>query len=120
LAVEEIEHNRVQVNGQPAKASREVRLGDTISLRQREQPTPRVVLVRGLSGVRGPAPVAQLLYEETPESSAARATWQAQRAYAIDPGAAQEQGRPTKQARRQLQDHQQAEWRRWSASIDDQ
>jgi ribosome-associated heat shock protein Hsp15 len=60
------------VNGQTAKASREVRPGDTVVLRQ--GPVQRTVTVRALSAQRGPAPVAQLLYEETADSIAARAS----------------------------------------------
>src|SRR5690349_1511738 len=71
LAAEEIGKHRVQVNGDVAKASREVKVGDTVSLRQ--GPLDRTVRVRGISGQRGPAPIAQQLYEETPESIAAAA-----------------------------------------------
>jgi ribosome-associated heat shock protein Hsp15 len=113
LAAEEIGKGRVKVNEQVAKASREVRLGDLIELRQGSQPTPRCVQVRGLSEVRGPAPVAQALYEETATSVAAREQWAAQRAYAADPALAIEHGRPTKQDRRRLVD-----WQRWSATLD--
>ena len=112
LAADEIGRGRVQVNGQPAKAAREVRLGDTISLRQ--GPMSRSVQVHGLSAVRGPAPVAQALYEETPESIAARLLAAEQRRLGTEPANAIEQGRPTKRDRRQL-----ADWQRWSASLDD-
>ena len=70
LATEEIGKGRVTVNGQPAKAARDLRCGDTVALRQGV--IARTVVVRGLSGARGPAPVAQRLYEETPDSIAAR------------------------------------------------
>ncbi len=71
LAVEQIDKGRVQVNGTDAKPAREVRPGDTVRLRQARD--ERVVVVRGLSALRGPAPVAQQLYEETAASVAARA-----------------------------------------------
>ena len=61
LATDEIGKGRVSVNGQVAKASRELHLGDVILLRQGE--VQRTVEVKGLSGQRGPAPVAQALYE---------------------------------------------------------
>jgi ribosome-associated heat shock protein Hsp15 len=115
LAGDEIERGRVQVNGQHAKPSREVRPGDRLSLRQGNSPVPREVAVLGLSEVRGPAPQAQQLYAETPESLAAQAEWQVRRPYAVDPAVAMEQGRPTKADRRQL-----VEWQRWSASLDDE
>jgi len=111
LAAEETARGRVQVNGQPAKASRELHAGDTVELRQGA--VPRTVLVRGLSAVRGPAPAAQALYEETAESLAQRERLAEQRRIAAEPAASIEQGRPTKRDRRQL-----AEWERWSASAD--
>lgn len=112
LAAEEIGKGRVTVNDQAAKASREVRPGDLLALRQ--GPLTRVVRVRALSPVRGPAPVAQALYEETPESIAAREAAAAQRRLGVEPANALQQGRPTKRDRRQL-----ADWNRWSASVDD-
>ena len=60
LATEEIGKGRVTVNGQQAKPARDLRCGDTVALRQGV--IARTVIVRGLSGARGPAPVAQLLY----------------------------------------------------------
>ena len=118
LAADEIGKHRVQVNGEVAKASREVKPGDTVTLRQGA--VERTVLVRGLSGLRGPAPVAQQLYEETPESLAAQAAAREQRRLGIsEPALAIEQGRPTKRQRRQL-DQASGGWGdRWSASIDD-
>ncbi|MGA0609197.1 RNA-binding S4 domain-containing protein [Caldimonas sp. KR1-144] len=110
LAAEEIAKHRVQVNGQVAKASRELKPGDEVVLRQGQE--PRTVIVRALSHVRGPAPVAQQLYEETPESLAAREAQAQRRRLAPEPAATIEQGRPTKRDRRQL-----ADWQRWSASI---
>jgi ribosome-associated heat shock protein Hsp15 len=111
LAAEEIAKGRVQVNGQPAKASRDVRLEDQVSFRQGQ--VHRTVVVKGLSAVRGPAPVAQALYEETAESVQARERAAAERRLGVEPAQAIEQGRPTKRDRRQL-----ADWQRWSASID--
>jgi ribosome-associated heat shock protein Hsp15 len=111
LAAEEIGKHRVEVNGQVAKASRELRPGDEIALRQ--GPVARAVVVRALSAVRGPAPVAQALYEETPASIAAREAQANQRRLAPEPAQAIEQGRPTKRDRRKL-----ADWDRWSASLD--
>jgi len=112
LAAEAIGHGRVAVNGQVAKASRELKPGDTLVLRQ--GPVARTVLVRGLSQCRGPAPVAQALYEETAESIKLREKAAEQRRLGAEPAQAIEQGRPTKRDRRQL-----ADWQRWSASADD-
>lgn len=114
LAVDEIGKGRVQVNAQDAKPSREVRPGDTVTLRQ--GPVQRTVTVRGISGARGPAPVAQLLYEETPDSIAARERAAEQRRLAPEPALGITQGRPTKRDRRDISH---AWGDRWSASIDD-
>lgn len=112
LAAEEADKGRVQVNGANAKPAREVRVGDRIRLRQGV--VEREVDVLALATVRGPAPVAQALYAETPESTAARERAAAARRLAPEPAASLEQGRPTKRNRRQL-----ADWQRWSASADD-
>lgn len=112
LAAEEIARGRVTVNSQAAKPARDVHVGDRLEVRQ--GPSSRVLLVRGLSAVRGPAPVAQLLYEETAESRAAREAQAAERRLGVEPADALTQGRPTKRDRRQLVD-----WQRWSASADE-
>ena len=111
LASEEIGKGRVSVNGQAAKASREVHLGDVVELRQGT--VPRAVVVKALSTMRGPATVAQGLYEETAESLAQRAKIAEQRRQGTEPAQSIEQGRPTKRDRRQL-----ADWHRWSASAE--
>ena len=112
LAADEAGRGRVNVNGLAAKASRELKVGDMLMLRQ--GPEQRSVVVRGLSALRGPAAVAQALYEETPESLAARAKAAEARRLGAEPAVAIEQGRPTKRDRRKL-----ADWQRWSASADD-
>jgi ribosome-associated heat shock protein Hsp15 len=111
LAAEDIAKGRVSVNEQVAKASRELREGDVIELRQAG--SSRTLLVRALSRQRGPAPTAQALYEETPESVERRLARAAERKLRPEPALAIEQGRPTKRDRRQL-----ADWNRWSASAD--
>jgi ribosome-associated heat shock protein Hsp15 len=83
LAADEIGKGRISVNGQAAKAARELRVGDRLRLRQ--GPVTRMVRVLGLSAVRGPAPVAQALYEETAESIAAREAAAAQRRLGVEP-----------------------------------
>jgi ribosome-associated heat shock protein Hsp15 len=117
LAVEEIDRGRIEVNGQAAKPSREVKAGDVVSLRQGH--VQRAVVVKGLSGVRGPAPVAQQLYEETAESLRARELAAEQRRYAPEPANTIEHGRPTKRGRRDLEDAQRGWGDRWSASLDE-
>ena len=119
LATDEIDKGRVAINGQEAKPAREVKVGDTVSMRR--EGLTRTVLVKAVSDVRGPAPVAQQLYEETPESLQERQRTLEQRRYAREPALAIEHGRPTKRGRRELDDAQRQGWGdRWSASIDDE
>ena len=117
LAAEEIGKGRVEINGQEAKAAREVKVGDTVSVRR--EALTRTVVVKGLSNMRGPAPVAQQLYEETAESLKAREEAAQQRRFAREPALSIEHGRPTKRGRRELDQAQHGWGDRWSASIDD-
>ncbi len=122
LSSEAIDKGHVRLNGLPVKPSRDVKPGDTIELRI--GPDTRTVVVKGLSGVRGPAPVAALLYEETAASLLRRSEAAEQRRLAPEPAHSQPTGRPTKRDRRQIEDLRDApprgEWNeRWSASLDD-
>jgi ribosome-associated heat shock protein Hsp15 len=113
LAVEQIDKGRVTLNGQTVKPAHDVRAGDLIGLRGH---MPRTVIVRGLSQQRGPAPIAQQLYEETPESLQQRERLHEQMRLQPEPAQGHERGRPTKRDRRELS----KAWdQRWSASIDD-
>jgi ribosome-associated heat shock protein Hsp15 len=112
LAADEIGKGRVQVNGQPAKPARSLRVADTVEVRR--EGVVRTLVVRSLSDVRGPAPVAQQLYQETPESLADRERQAQERRFAAEPANGIEQGRPTKRDRRKL-----ADWNRWSATAED-
>ena len=118
LASDEVARGRVEVNGQEVKPAREVKVGDTVSVRQGQD--VRTVLVKGLSGVRGPAPAAQQLYEETPASLQAREQSAQRRRDAPEPALTIEQGRPTKRGRRELDDAQRGWGDRWSASVDEE
>ena len=117
LAVEEIDKGRVEVNGQAVKPAREVKPGDTVAMRR--EGVTRTVVVKGLSSVRGPAPVAQQLYEETAQSIQEREKAAEQRRYAREPSLSIEHGRPTKRGRRELDEANKGWGDRWSASIDD-
>ena len=113
LAVEEIDKGRVRVNGVEAKPAREVKVGDTVTLRQ--GPVTRTLVVRGISNQRGAAPVAQQLYEETADSLALKALAVEQRRLGLEPASSLEHGRPTKRDRRDID---KAWGDRWSASSD--
>jgi len=118
IAAEAVDRGRVEVNGQPAKPARELRVGDTLVLRQ-EAGLKRTLLIRALSAQRGPAPVAQTLYAETADSLAERERVAEARRLAPEPAESIVQGRPTKRDRRDLaRGH--VQWQRWSASIDDE
>lgn len=101
LAAQAVDQGRVQVNGAAVKPARELRVGDLLALRQ-EGGLTRSVAVRGLALQRGPAAIAQTLYEETPESMQARAQAAEQRRLAPEPAAGRAEGRPTKRDRRHL------------------
>lgn len=99
LAAHEIGAGRIQVNGQIiAKPAREVAVGDRI--RVRKTGLDIEIEVRAVSGVRGPAPQAALLYQETPDSAAARERAAEQRRLAPEPAQDLADGRPTKRDRR--------------------
>lgn len=120
LASDDIAKGRVQVNSVVAKASRDVRLGDVIAMRISQNPgTLRTVVVRGVSGYRTAAALAQQMYSETPESQALLAAAAEQRRSGTEPALSQEHGRPTKRNRRDLAQAQHDWGDRWSASIDE-
>ncbi len=113
LACDEVTKHRVQINGQDVKPAREVKVGDMLTVRQGN--ITKTVQVKGINAARGPAPVAQQLYEETTESIALRAKQAEQNRLAFEPAHSIEHGRPTKRDRRQIE-HAWNE--RWSASAD--
>ena len=116
LASEEIGKGRVQVNGLDAKPARDIKVDDTVVMRQGL--TLRTVVVQGLSQQRGSAPVAQQLYTETAESIRLREASAEQRRMNPEPASSMEHGRPTKRDRRSLDKAQNKNWgERWSASI---
>jgi ribosome-associated heat shock protein Hsp15 len=112
LAAHDVALGRVEVNGAPAKAGRELHVGDRVSLRHTGY--RREVVIVKLSSQRGGAPIARTLYEETAQSLAEHERFMQQRRLAPEPALGAEQGRPTKRDRRAL-----AQWQRWSASADE-
>ena len=116
LAADEVDRGRVRVNGQAAKPARELKAGDQVEVWQEQ--VWRCVSVLAPSAVRGPAPLAQQLYAETTESLAARAQAAQARRLAAEPALSIAQGRPTKREGRELRGLR--DWKRWSATIDDE
>ena len=96
LAAESIDTGRVEVNGERAKRSRGVTVGD--KLRIRKPPFEQVI---GESEQRGPATVAATLYVETEESRKAREKLAAQMK-ALGPPVFREKGKPGKKDRRAI------------------
>jgi len=97
IAARACELDRIQSNGQPAKASREVRMGDLLEVTT--QGGIFQVEVQLLSETRGPAAVAQTMYRETDASKKLRMKVAEERRAA--PYIAGE-GRPSKRDRREL------------------
>lgn len=100
LASDEIGKGRVLVNGQLAKPAREVGAGDLVTVRKIDPPIH--VRVVAVSAVRGPAPVARQLYDETADSIAARERAAEMRRLAPEPALGLSEGRPTKRDRRRI------------------
>src|SRR5829696_314561 len=98
-ATEAVLGGRVHVNGTRVKPSKEIRPADVVEVSL--GPVQRTVVVSALGDRRGPASVAATLYEETPESVAAREERIAELRLARPPGS-DSGARPTKQDRRRL------------------
>jgi ribosome-associated heat shock protein Hsp15 len=97
LAAEALGKGRVRIGGELVKAAKEVRVGDLVQI-----DIERIVWevqVRGVCDVRGPAAIAQTLYEETPAGNARRLAELERRRTFREP-AATLHGRPTKRDRR--------------------
>lgn len=97
LAKQAIQTGKVMIDGQRAKPARTVHSGDAMNITRGDERFD--VVVHGLSEVRGPAKVAQELYEETEASRARRAEARALRA-SERAGYQPPQGRPDRRARR--------------------
>lgn len=99
IASRACELGRIESNGQPAKASREVRTGDLLHIKNAGGEFQVEVLL--LSEMRGPAPVAQTLYRETEASRQARLKLAEERK-AVPYFEGPRQGKPSKRDRRAL------------------
>ena len=104
IAQEEVGLGRVHIVGQRMKASRDVRVGDRLTICRGEETFH--VFVEGLSNTRGPAAEAQKLYRETEESKMTRAQMKEMLRLASEPASYIRQGRPTKADGRRLREWQ--------------
>ena len=98
MAADAVTGGKVELNGDRVKPAKSVKVGDELKIRLGFY--EHVIAVRGLSERRGPAVVAQALYEETPESAAARAKLAERMRYEMPKGT--ESGRPSKKDRRDI------------------
>jgi ribosome-associated heat shock protein Hsp15 len=99
LATKACELGRVQSSGRPAKAAREVRIGDMLQITNGGGEFQVEVLL--LSEVRGPALAAQALYQETEASRELRQKVAAERK-AMMQFEELPAGRPSKRDRRKI------------------
>jgi len=99
LATEAINGGHVHLNGQRPKPSRPLQAGDELVIRKGQEEFH--IIVRELSAKRGPATVAQQLYEETSESRESREALREQRR--LERAAAPKPARrPDKKGRRKI------------------
>lgn len=109
MAKQAIEGGKVHHQNERVKVSKEIRLGMEITIQQGWD--KKTVVVKALSEVRGPAPVAQLLYDETQLSIARRELLAAQRKMN---NLARPDHRPSKKDRRQIHKFKQENDDSWS------
>ncbi|WP_227430651.1 RNA-binding S4 domain-containing protein [Psychrobacter sp. I-STPA6b] len=102
LAKQAIEGGKVHFAGSRVKTSKEVSVGDTLTIRQGSASSmnEKTVVVKALSTERGNATIAQTLYEETEESIKQREYYSEQRKLA---NLARPDTKPNKKQRRELQ-----------------
>jgi len=96
LATAAIDGGRAHLNGSRVKPAHKIRIGDIVDLTRGQERMS--VAVVALSGIRGPAPVAQTLYQETQESIERR---ERETSAPVETG--RRGGRPTKQDRRRIE-----------------
>src|SRR3954469_20236745 len=100
LAAEAVTGGKITMRGDRVKPARPLQVGDEIAIRL--GPYEHVVQVRALSNRRGPASVAATLYEETPDSLAARTRLAEQLRMAPAALVYEDKVRPTKRDRRDI------------------
>src|SRR5450755_4293839 len=99
LAAQACELGRIESNGQPAKAAREVRAGDLLQVKNDSGDFQVEVVL--LSEMRGPAAVAQTLYRETEASRELRLKLAEERK-TMPHSEAFREGKPSKRDRREI------------------
>ena len=99
LASRACELGRIHCNGQPAKPSREIHAGDRLQVKNDSGDFQFEVLL--LTEMRGPAAVAQTLYQETEESRELRRK-AAEERKTMPHFEALREGKPSKRDRREL------------------
>ena len=99
LATGAVERGHVQINDQPVRPAKDVKIGDRVRVHAHEQQWELQVLA--LAEVRGPAAIAQTLYAETEASRLKREEAADRRRLYREP-ATQIAGRPTKRDRRRI------------------
>jgi ribosome-associated heat shock protein Hsp15 len=99
LAAKACELGRIRSNGMPAKAAREVRIGDQLQIKN--EGGDFHVEVLAVSEIRGPAAVAQALYNE-PEASRQARLKAAEERKAAGYFEGDREGKPSKRNRREF------------------
>lgn len=97
IAKSAIEGGKVHFDGERVKVSKEVRVGMELTIQQGFE--KKTVIIKAISNMRGPAPIAQQLYEETEVSLAKRELLASQRKLH---NLARPDHRPSKKDRRQI------------------
>ncbi len=104
-----IEGGKVHHHNDRVKVSKEVRIGMELTIQQGFE--KKTVVIKALSAVRGGAPIAQQLYEETQESIARRELHASQRKMH---NLARPDHRPSKKDRRDINRFKQENVQSWS------
>jgi len=97
IAKSAIEGGKVHFDRERVKVSKEVRVGMELTIQQGFE--KKTVIIKAISNMRGPAPIAQQLYEETEVSLAKRELLASQRKLH---NLARPDHRPSKKDRRQI------------------
>ena len=100
VAAQAVDGGKVQVNGERAKRSKQLRIGDDVHVRR--GPYEFQLAVLELSERRGPAAQAARLYRESEVSRSARELLASQLKYSRAP-VYEGKGRPTKRDRRMIE-----------------